>query len=303
MKVRFTLLCLALAVVVFAACSDDDPVAPVPTPPLSQFNTSNMPLTIPSTFGNYGNMAADADKNLLAVAGSGPPGFLYTVSRTTGELRIMAIDIGAADGGPYNFRSVTYDSNAELAYVATQSSPVRIFAVDPVDGSHSQLVNLGNIGSPCELLIAPAGFGSFGGHLLVCLMVGDGIHAVDLANPVSSTQVAVGEFNGGVFASDGTLYCLDEPANRVVTVAANGTVTFFADVPGPDGLTIGGGTLYVASDLDSLFGVSVPGAVVTNLKPIGINGGWAPTGMVYDNGKLLAGIEPTGDFVVDDITP
>lgn len=306
MKVRFILSLLAVTVLVFAACSDDDdPVAPPPVP-LSQFNTSNMPLTVPGTFANYGNMAADDNGNLLLSIGGGPNGHLYEVSRDTGQLRILTTDIGAAEGGPYQTRSVVYDSDADLIYVGSASAaPARVWAVDPTDGSHSLLIDLGNIGSPCALLIAPAGFGSFGGHLLVCMMNGQGIHAVDLSNPVSSTQVAAGDFDNGEFAPDGTLYCTEFNNNRVVTVAADGTVTPFADVPACEGIAINssGSILYIASSVDSLFTVSVPGAVVTSVKEIKINGGWAPTGMVYDNGKLLAGIEPTNDFVVDDITP
>ena len=58
MKVRVILSLLAVVVFVFAACSDDDPVAPLPSPP-SQFNTSNMPITVPNTPGNYANMSTD----------------------------------------------------------------------------------------------------------------------------------------------------------------------------------------------------------------------------------------------------
>lgn len=297
MKARAVLLLLTVALFAFAACgSDDNPAAPATKPP-SQFNTSNMPITIPGSTVQFGNMSTDGSGNLLITPGYNG-GTLFTVSRSTGQLRIVATNIGSMD-----LMSSVYDPDSNVTYVGTRGNPVQIYTVNMVDGTSSLLVDLGSLETANDLLIAPAGFGAYGGHLLVCTRSG-GVVAVDLANPVGGTQVAAGGFNSGVFGSDGTLYCTVASSDQVVTVSPTGTVTPFVTVrSGLDGITFSGSKLYVASsDRDSVFTVSVPGGNIAPYAAANFDGGWYPSGLVFDNGKLITGVGP-GAYIVDVVTP
>jgi len=310
MKFRILLSLLATIVFVFAACSDDDPVAPVPTPPLSQFNTSNMPITTPGSTVQYGNMSTDGAGNLLFTP-AGTSGVLFTVLRSSGVLRIVAANIGIGEGGPFPLMSSVYDPTTGLIYVGTTQAPTRIYAVDPADGSHSLLIDLGSVGTANDLLIAPAGFGAYGGHLIICTYSPGALYAVDLSNPVSSTQITTGQFNSGVFGSDGTLYCTTASGSNISTVSATGTVASFTTMPvsGLDGITFdsSGGRLFVASsDVDSVYAVSVPGGTPSRYTAANFDAGWWPSGLIYDNGKLLAGVDSSVGpraYVIADVTP
>ena len=266
-----------------------------------------MPITVPNTTSGYGNMSQDVAGNLLFTPPVSPAGVLYTVSRSNGQLSIIATNVGAAQGGPFPLTSSVYDPTAGLIYVGADTSPMRIYSVNPVDGNSSLLFDLGPVGGTLTaLLIAPAGFGSVGGQLIICTYNGSGVLAVDLSNPAPCIVVATGDFNSGTFAPDGTLYCTDH--TQVVTVSATGTVTPFAVVPRAEGLVSNssGNTLFVASAFtDSVYTVSLPGAVVARYAAARLSGGWFPTGMAFDNGKLLVGVRNTSApfYVIDEVTP
>ncbi len=173
-----------------------------------------------------------------------------------------------------------------------------IHQINPETGAGSVLATVGS--AVTGLGIAPAGFGDYGGQLIVATYSGR-IYAVDQSDPA---PVPVQLANTGtiassmVFGSDGTLYVAEFSNNKILTVTAGGTVADFATgLNQPDGLAINNeaGLLYVANvGDDTLKSVTIPGGVVTTMANYDFDGGWFPSPIIYDEASsiLLMG---TGD--------
>ena len=194
MKFNLFILAAACLISIFLACSDDDPAGPSKSGSAA-FNTSKMPVNLPNNpGGGYGNMALDELGNLLVPSQNG---VRYRINKSSCTLEIAAANVGIAYGGPYDLMCCAYDPARDKIYVgAMPGNPSRIFSVDPDDGSSQLLVGLGNQGQICQLLIAPAGFGVYGGFLLVFTNSGLGTHMIaidpdNLTRPFRQERAAI----------------------------------------------------------------------------------------------------------------
>jgi hypothetical protein len=295
MKVRFLLFSLALILMIVAACSDDDPVKPKSSGP-APFNVSQLPVTLPNTTYGFGNMALDGSGNLLIPSQLGT---IYRINKNNGNLEIAAANVSITDGGPYTLICCVYDAATDMIYAAAEvSNPSRIWRVDPSDGSSELLTDLGDQGYICQLLMAPAGYGAYGGWLLVFTNSGSGtdILAVNPANPGSVSSIAPLRCNSAAFGPDGTLYALDygSAPDRVVTVGSDGTVAeYLPNQDGIEGIVVNNANnrMYICrtglAGVDSLYSVTMPGKVVTGLLSPDLDDGWYPTGLILSGSRLL----------------
>jgi hypothetical protein len=295
-KVKYLLLSLAFVSLVIAACGDDNPAAP-PKSTASGFNTSQMPLTLPNTTVGYGNLAVDGSGNILV---PGENGTLYRIKKNTGRLEVVAANIGLSDGGPFDLMSCVYNPAVDRIYVSEVNyNPSRIYSVDPADGSSQLLVNLGNNGYICQLLMAPAGFGAHGGYLLAVTYggAGSGIVAINPGNPTSTATVSALKCQSATFGPDGTLYATDYYGGRVVTISSTGVVTdYLTGQSNVEGIAVNKANtrMYIArtslsGNVDSLYSVTMPGKVVKALafEP-DLDDGYYPTGLILDGaGKII----------------
>lgn len=132
------------------------------------------------------------------------------------------------------------------AYVSLEGGA--IYSVD-LSNSSTNLVGASGMSTPMALAVAPAGFGSFGGDLIV-----SGIGAIYAFNPMTAVSTPIvlsgGFYSSIAFANDGTLLATDYSSNTIVSVLANGTVTPFASAFSPAGIAVNplSGDVYVAAE-------------------------------------------------------
>jgi len=251
------------------------------------FNTSCFPLDIPSTDGGWCNIAFDGDGNLLIPNNN--TNEVLSVDRITCILSTLAT---VPTGG--SLYSIVYHPDMDEIFVGDTAG--NIYAVNPSSGASTLLVNVSDFVN--ALVVAPEGYGSFGGQLLVATYSG-ALVAVDAA--IASTTIvadAGSNISDMEFGSDGTLYAVMEDLGEVITIGADGLTSvvssgFFA----PDGIAVDndGGRLFVSDwSADALYGVQISDGARTNLGPYDFDGGWYPSGLAYDGvGTLLMG---TGEY-------
>jgi sugar lactone lactonase YvrE len=248
---------------------------------------------IPGPTVGYGDLELDRDGQFVLVGNDtvDPQGnFLFRVSRDGATTTTLASNIGAAGE---QLLSLAIDPATQAIYIGTDLGNVFRRSAD---GTVSLLVSA-SANAVLGLELAPAGFGSFGGHLIATTSAGE-IFAIDPQSPNPPAQItpnpAVTCLNDLVFASDGTLYAVENDGAttpHLVTVAADGTVTRLSTGSGklgrPDGIEIdeGGKRLLVTSFFssgDQLLAVALSNSQVTQLASIDLDFGINPTGIVYD---------------------
>ena len=235
-----------------------------------------------------GNLSFGPAGNLLIGSWEG---VLYQVSRATGEISTLAIT-----GDPEALNNSVYDSSAGRIYVGTAFflNTNKIYSVDPTNGESSVLIDVSGFGYTQQLLLAPAGFGSFGGKLLMLTygVATSGLHAIDPENPGPPTTVSDHPGTDMDFAPDGTLYVTDYDNDQVVSVSASGQIAHFVTISNPEGIAVNaaGNLMFVASTgtVTQIYRVTIPDAVATvEASPV-LQRGTSPTGLVLDgSGKLL----------------
>ncbi len=272
MKKLMSLLLAGVAIIAMSGCSDNVG-EPDGVDELEPINTSCMPLGINDT---WGDMAFDRNGDLL-IAGS-YAGELLLLDRETCEVSTYA----TIDGE--NVISVVDDSSRDSIYVGTDSG---VYEINPNDGTYSKIVDLPNISS---IVIAPEGYGSYGGHLVFAAYAK--IYAYD---PSEIDPPVLIVDNGSViadlvFGEDGTLYAADYSGHKVITVASNGTIADFVTLPANiDGLEVdNAGSLFVASSGTSkLYSVNISTKTISELADVSFGGGWYPAGLAFDGFSTL----------------
>mgnify|MGYP001361135748 CR=1 FL=1 len=274
-KNRFILLgMIAMMLLFISGCSGDD---------LTPKGGFALPLTVDGTEYSFGSFAFDADGNLLFVGAY--TSNIISLNRTSGAVTTVATGLPDLLGIIYYQGSI---------YVGADNGD--IYKVDPTTGSSTLLTNVGSTAN--GLVIAPAGYGSYGGQLIVAAYSGN-IYAIDLTaaspSPVLIASTG-GEASALIFGGDGKLYVADAENSKIVTVTAAGVVTDFvtAGFSEPDGLAINssGDLLYVsdAGD-DTVKSVTIPGGVVSTITSADFDSGWYPSPIIYDaaSNMLLLG--------------
>jgi hypothetical protein len=249
-----------------------------------------VPLVGPTV--GYGDLEFDRVGAFVLVANDADPpitNYLFHVTRD-GVASTLSSGIGAADE---QLLSLAIDPVSETIYIGSNQG--NIYRRNS-NGDVSLLVSASS-SAVLGLELAPAGFGSFGGRLVATTSAGEML-VIDPQSPTPVTAItpnpSITALNDLVFASDGTLYALENSGSgtpHVLSIAANGTVTPFSTSPGqlgrPDGIEIdeGGGHLLVTSAFSStnrLLAVALSNANVTQLATIDIDEGFFPSGIVYD---------------------
>jgi hypothetical protein len=240
----------------------------------------------------YGDLEFDRGGAFVLVANDADPpitNYLFRVTRD-GVASTLSSGIGVPDE---QLLSVAVDPVSEAIYIGSNQGNVYRRTSN---GTVSLLVSA-SADAVLGLELAPAGFGSFGGHLVATTSAGE-VLVIDPQSPTPVAAITPSEsltaLNDLVFASDGTLYALENSGSgtpRLLSIAANGAVTRLPTAPGqlgrPDGIEIdeGGDRLLVTSAFAStnrLLAVALADAKVTQLATIDIDEGFFPSGIVYD---------------------
>jgi len=273
---------LAVFILILLACSDDDPTTPAaPQPTLKAFNVGELPDTIPGTTVSYGNIAFDGDGNLLLTDENNR---LLRYTRDTASLETIATDLG----GEWCM-CVVWDEARQRYYVGTRDE---IRGVLP-GGATGQLES--GVSYVQQLLIAPPGYGSWGGRLICLAENPEGIWAYHIDGAEPRRRITPEFFVDAEFGPDGTLYAVKYTEGQVYTVAPDGTLTLFVDgFVATDGIAIDtdGSRLWVTVPTGpgsgELWQVDIPSLTKKKLNQIPINGNFEPTGLVFDGvGNLI----------------
>jgi sugar lactone lactonase YvrE len=273
---RFMLVALvALNFGALTACNSNSIVAAL----LGPFDPAFFPIAVPGATDSFGNAAFDSNGDLIVVGGDSVD--VTTVARSDGSLTALTL-IGTAG----QLISIV-DPDTGVLYVGSNLGD--IYSVDPTTGVATLVVNIGS--SVNGLVVAPAGYGAFGGQLIAATLGGGGgVVAVDPTGP-TVTQIVAGGYSDLEFASDGTLYTVNTGNGDVETVSAAGVVAAVATIASADGIAVDspGGRLFVASGgaPGELFSVTIPGGVVASLGNFDLNGGFFPSGLAFDGSTLM----------------
>ena len=253
----------------------------------SQASTINEPgfseellANIPGAFGSYGSLAVaiDASGNVYTTATSNevykvtPAGVVSQFGTTGGN----GLCLGMLVKGDTLY--VGFDSGDIRTMDLTQPSPVGVL-----------LASIGAGNDAMGMAVAPAGFGTYGGQLVVGSY--DGISIVDpdtgtvnvLLSTVDDPHSDVG------FTPAGELLATDHDNSRIVSVSATGTESvFYAGPSEPDGIAIhpGTGQVYVASSgSDS----------IVKIAPDGTSSSVFATGTDFDSGWFVSPLRFSAD--------
>jgi DNA-binding beta-propeller fold protein YncE len=164
-----------------------------------------------------------------------------------------------------------------------------IYALNPSSGASTLLVDIGDYVN--ALAVAPEGYGSLEGQLLVAVRSGE-LVAVNTASAATTVVTDTGGTLSDIeFASDGTLYAVDYDYTEVITISSDGmTSTVASGFNAPDGIAVDedGGRLLV-SDCggDTLYGVQISDGARTDLGSYDFDGGWYPSGLAFDGVETL----------------
>jgi DNA-binding beta-propeller fold protein YncE len=251
-----------------------------------------LPTAVPATEAGFGGITFDAAGVFFGTANGSVNG-VYSLERLTGFGTWLGRDLGNPGEA---LLGVAYDPVRTRVYIGT--SDARIHFIDTF-GRCILLADLSasGYGAMNGLALAPANYGAWGGSLVAVTDLG---HIVSV-DPESGTATLIGgphnvALSALAFAADGTLFAANHTDGKIVGVdPASGALADFALGLGqPDGLVLDqlGTTLYVAdSQGNTLWGVSVPGGVATNLGSFTFDAGPEPTAMAFDGlGQLILGV-------------
>ncbi|MGB5259920.1 MAG: hypothetical protein WBO34_05285 [Gammaproteobacteria bacterium] len=283
------LISVALVALNFAALTACDNKTVIVFAP---FDPAFFPIAVPGTIGGFGSAAFDSNDDLIVVGGSSID--VTTVARSDGSVTTLTL-IGTA-----GILLSIVDPGTGVFYIGNDLGD--IYSVDSTTGVATLVVNIR--GSVNGLVVAPAGYGTFGAQLIAATE-GGGVVAVDPTGP-TVTPIAAGNYSDLEFALNGTLYTVSHGTGDVTTVSAAGVVATVATLASPDGIAVesSGERLYVADSLsDELFSVTIPGGVVASLGNYDYNSGFFPSGLAFDRGTLIMLTDAVGTMNIEAITP
>jgi DNA-binding beta-propeller fold protein YncE len=240
---------------------------------------------------SVGGVAVDENCNLyvamqLSNASSG--GVVYSIDYQTQQVLQIAELARLA-------RGVAYNSEDATLYVTALD---RLMAMN-TDGSNLRELPESVAGQYLNgIALAPTEFGQYAGNLIVAQSSGN-LLAFDPSDPVPVTLATIGPFVSDVVFSGTRLFVAAFTASQVQEVNAEGMLSVVAELPcEPEGLAADetGERLFVGCGRDdSLYSVSLSDGQPTLLPTaVDFNPGWAPLGMLHDNGALLVIEEATG---------
>ncbi len=251
------------------------------------WNPAVFPVSWNST-NSVGDMAFDQTCNLYWSADGGE---VFKAPHNTNQVQTLH-DFGT------QARGLAFNPNDNMLYVATASGIHRATTT----GQNPTLLPGTTIATHFNgMTIAPGGWGSYGGQLIVAHSSGT-VYAV---NPAGGAPVAIGSQSGEATDTvfdyqSGTLYVSYYANNGVFTLSPSGQFTQFATGLNcqVDGIAIDEGqTLFAAcGSSDTLYKLTIPGGVPTLIGSAALNGGWAPAGLIFDGLDNLIVMED-GEFL------
>jgi hypothetical protein len=255
------------------------------------WSPSQFPIRVPDTLYGVGDLAFDAQGDLLVVVAN-PARAIVRLDRATGAQTPIATGIV-----PTEFiLGVAYRQTNDMIYVASDS---KILSVTPA-GVVAPLASFVGLHA---ITIAPPGFGNFGGFIIAVTNQGAAgqVIAVNPADGVVTTITAsAGGASDLAFAPDGTLYISGNNSVRIVTAA--GQVTPFVTTLGSaDGIAItdDGARMFIAdSGTRMVRQITIPGGIVTDVGPASVNGGTYVGGIVAAPGNTLIVVTDTAGMTL-----
>lgn len=245
------------------------------------------PIEVDIDGTSVGDLTLDDDCNLYV---GKQPGAVHRVDAQTHEIELLT------EVETY-VRGIVFRPEDGLLYFSTQDRVHRM----ATDGSDLVELENTNIGQHLNgMTIAPAGWGEFGGYLM--LVRSDGlVIAINPDEPLPTVIATMTPFISDLEFDGQTLYVAAYTERRIVRVDPDGQVTAFADVPcNPDGLTVAPGShLFVAcGDANELYSYSLADGTGTLVGEAALNGLWAPSGLLWDGTDTLIVLEET---LLDDV--
>lgn len=282
----FSLLVTVVFITIISACGDGDgavtpPPEDGPEPP-EYFDPTDFPIPVTEAQQAWGQAAFDESGDLLVVGGRS--GSIFKVSRDDAS----QTEVLPVEGTSGLIVSVVVDIDSKKLYVGDDVGLIYL-----VDRSTGEPEPIGNVGDSVNgLVIAPADYGDFGGHLIAATDIG--IFALDpTEEPGAPAKTIVDgriSFSDLEFADDGTLYAVRPTADYVYTIEPTGD--YNPEIP-LRGLLSGiavdsaGQRLFVAKDLDNEVGsVDIE---TGKYESLGFNFNFYsyPSGLAYDGRNLL----------------
>jgi hypothetical protein len=207
----------------------------------------------PAGFGAFGGDYFIPDFN-----GALPNGSIWVVPPGGGApVSFSTVPDGSARGGLFLPDTGWGDDSGKFVTVGptyvpgttTETGVSQVFTYGPTGTASLFLQTTGGLFSFAQPQIAPAGFGAFGGQLVVANAAGflGGANNVVAINPAGTMSVVADTLiqpfglafapSSGFGAFDGQMFVSSSNSGQIVAVAADGTVTPFADVPLQPGQT------------------------------------------------------------------
>lgn len=251
--------------------------------------TEDFVATIPGTTAYFGTLVEDGTGNLYSTSAWGNEVFevdtlgVATQFGTTGGSGALGVGIIGS-----------------TLYVGFQSGEIRTMDLNQAAPAGVLLASLGSGVDAMGMAVAPAGFGAYGGQLVVGTY--DGISIVNPANGAVSVLLNTpGNPHSDVaFTPDGVLLAVDYDNSRVVSVTAAGVEsTFYDGISGPDGIAVhpSTGNVFVASsNLDAIVKIDPTGTSSSQFASDAIfDAGWfvSPIRFSTDGSVLYYGAGPS----------
>ena len=242
------------------------------------WNKSLFPITWPPS-NSVGDMTIDTNCNLYIVSdGAG----VYRANHNTKTLTKIHDSIN---------RGVAFNPNDGLLYVASGGT------LSSMTTNGANVTPVLNVGSNLNgMAIAPAGWGSYGGHIIVARYNGE-IVAVDPNNPAVKVIGSTQQYTSDVEFGGQVLYVAAYTQKKVLILSPSGTFTTFASMScSVDGLAVQPGVRVFGAcgSNNEIYSMPIPNGTPTLLtNNVALNGGWAPAGLIWDGTDNLIALTDT----------
>jgi len=229
--------------------------------------------SIPGAFGSYGSLAVAVDDS----------GNVYTTGTSSEVYKVTpAGDVSQFGTTGSNGLCLGMIIIGDTLFVGFDSGDIRTMDLSQPSPNGVLLASIGAGNDAMGMAVAPAGFGAYGGQLVVGSY--DGISVVDPGTGSVSVLIStVGDPHSDVgFTPAGELLATDYDNNRIVSVSAAGIESeFYAGPAEPDGIAVhpGTGEIYVASSSSDS---------IVKIAPDGNSSSVFATGADFDSGWFVS---------------
>ncbi len=233
---------------------------------------------------SIGDMTFDAACNLYFVTNSNS---VYKVAHNTQNLSTLCSFTGTS------LRGIVFNPADGLLYVGRNDASgsgtdADLYSIT-LAGTETLLANSSSNQWINGITIAPAGWGSYGGQIILAHRNGS-VYAFDPQNPALATVGTTSEEVSDVAFDGQTLYMAVYDAKQIQTMSPTGTVASFANTScSPDGLAIDPSSrvFFACGSTNDVYTLTIPSATPSLYTTVNLSAGWAPSGMIYDGFDTL----------------